>query len=140
MLANQLSEISVPRVTIRFDTPPQKHISVRRLIDEEVNRIVRRVTDADVHVHAVAVHFALRRRAMFDNDKRSGCIMKMEIMRAIRTTMLCCLLLHADSLLRFIDPAWVIDLPGSENRAIVKSRQIIIINRGLRLGRRCYEL
>ena len=62
MLANQLSEISVSDVTIRFDTPAQKHISVRRL-NEEVNRIVRRVTDADVHVvHVHAVHFAPRRK------------------------------------------------------------------------------
>ena len=64
MLANQSSEISVSDVTIRFDTPAQKHISVRRL-NEEVNRIFRRVTDAEVHVvHFHAVHFALRRRSV----------------------------------------------------------------------------
>lgn len=36
MLANQSSEISVSDMTIRFDTPAQKHIIVRRL-NEEVN-------------------------------------------------------------------------------------------------------
>ena len=88
MLANQLSEISVSDMTIRFDTPAQKHISVRRL-NEEVNRIVRRVTDVDVYVvHVHAVHFALRRRSVVLMED----IWLHYYVRAIRTT-----LLHADS-------------------------------------------